>query len=100
MLFRSITLPARASHWDTLMSVRPYVVGNQLGEEMLYTTEITLPATMALPPVGRVVPHRGPFIPSSGEIGLLRSPYGPQPSRDRCFFTPSVYLPEEYGGYL
>ena len=72
----------------------------QLGEEMLDTTEITLPAAMALPPVGGVVPRRGPLIPSSGERALLRSPYGPQPSRDRRFFTPSVYLPEEYGGYL
>ena len=60
-------MAARASHWDTLMRVRPYVVGNQLDEDMLGTTEITLPSTMALPPVGGVVPRRGPFIPSSGE---------------------------------
>ena len=29
---------------------------------MLYTTEITLPATMALPPVGGVIPRRGRFF--------------------------------------
>ena len=79
---------------------RPYVVANQLDEDMLGTTEITLPATMALPLVGGVVPRRGPFIPSNGERAPLRSPYGPQPSWDRRFFTPPVYLPEEYGGYL
>lgn len=91
---------ARASHWDTLMRVLPYVVSNQLGEDMLATTDLTLPATMALPSVGGVVPRHGPFLPSRGENGLLRSPYGPQPPRDRRFFTPSVYLPEEYGGYF
>ena len=93
-------MASRASHWDTLVSVRPYVVSGQPSEEMLDTTELTLPATMALPPVGGVIPRRGPFLPSRGESGLLRSPYGPQPSRDRRFFTPSVYLPEGYGGYL
>ena len=93
-------MAARASHWDTLMSVRPYVVSGQLPEEMLDTTALSLPATMALPSVGGVVPRRGPFIPSSGERALLRSPYGPQPSRDRRFFTPLVHLPEEYGGYF
>ena len=86
-------MAARASHWDTLMSVRPYVVSGQLLEEVLDTTELTPPASMALPAVGGVVPRHGPFLPPSGERGLFQSPYGPQPRWDRCFYTPSVPLP-------
>ena len=93
-------MAARASHWDTLRRVRPYVISGQLPDELLDTTELTLPVAMALPDVGGVVPRRGPFIPSRGEGGLFQSPYGPQPSWHRRFYTPSVPLPEEYGGYF
>ena len=63
------------------------------------TTELTLPDTMALPSVGGVVPRHGPFIPHRGERGLFQSPYGPQLYWDHRFFTPSVPLPWDYGGY-
>ena len=90
---------ARASHWDTLVRVRPYVLNGQIPDEVLDTIELTLPDTMALPAVGGVVPRHGPFIPPRGERGLYESPYGPQPSWERRFFTPSVPLPWDYGGY-
>ena len=93
-------MAARASHWDTLMSVRPYVVSGQLPEEMLDTTELTLPATMALPSVGGVVPRHGHFLPPRGERGLFQSPYSPQLPWDRRFYTPSVSLSEDYEGYF
>ena len=60
-------MAARASHWDTLVRVRPYVVSGQISEEVLDTSELTLPDTMALPSVGGVVPRHGPFIPPRGE---------------------------------
>ena len=90
---------ARASHWDTLVRVRPYVLNGQIPDEVLDTIELTLPDTMALPAVGGVVPRHGTFIPPRGERGLYESPYGPQPSWDRRFYTPSVPLPWDYGGY-
>ena len=92
-------MAARASHWDTLMSVRPYVVSGQLSEEVLDTTKLTPPAAMTLPSVGGVVPRHGPFIPPRGGRGLYESPYGPQPHWERRFFTPSVPLPWDYGSY-
>ena len=36
-------MAARASHWDTLVRVRPYVLTGQIPEEVLDTTELTLP---------------------------------------------------------
>ena len=86
-------MAARASHWDTLVRVRPYVLNGQIPDEVLDTIELTLPDIMALPAVGGVVPRHGPFIPPRGERGLYESPYGPQQSWDRRFYTPSVPLP-------
>ena len=100
MLFRShYGMTARSSHWDTLVKVRPYVLSGQIPEEVLDTTELTPPATMALPAVGGVVPRHGPFVPPRGVRGLYESPYGPQHSWDRRFYTPSVPLPWDYGSY-
>ena len=55
---------------------------------------------MAIPSVGGVVPRQGPLLPSTVERGLFDSPYAPQQWWDRRFFTPSVPLPEFFGGYF
>ena len=84
---------------DPVLLRGPYVLSGQIPEEVLDTTELTPPATMALPAVGGVVPRHGPFVAPRGVRGLYESPYGPQPPWERRFYTPSVPLPWDYGSY-
>jgi hypothetical protein len=87
------------SHWDTLMAIEPYVASGLVPQEVLQPATVQLPTYMASPPIGGVVPPRGPLRTPPVVRGVRQYPYGPQPARARRFRTPPVPLPFGFGGY-
>jgi hypothetical protein len=92
-------IASRMSHWDTLMAIEPYVASGLVPQEVLQPATVQLPTYMASPPIGGVVPPRGPPRTPPVVRGVRQSPYGPQPACARHFRTPPVPLPFGFGGY-
>jgi hypothetical protein len=87
------------SHWDTLMAIEPYVASGLVPQEVLQPATVQLPTYMASPPIGGMVPPRGPLRTPPVVRGVCQSPYGPQPARAHYFRTPLVPLSFGFGGY-
>ena len=92
-------MAARESHWATLMGLRPHVLTGDAPESLMYTTRLGLPDWLTIPSVGGVIPRQGRPLPPTVERGPFDSPYAPQQWYERRFFTPSVPLPDFFGGY-